>query len=463
MFITGNKKSKKTMYRLWATTLIIITVVFGLVLIIYEDWQVDKDNLSGYVPSDSVYFYIHFNQRSPTDSWWPQLPLFNSFAGDLFPDFLNEFNFFSKQDLSEMAYVLFLDNGNLVSGWLLAVHDSGLSIDLPNQDWQRRSQGQVQAVSLQVKFLDKVLPAVTGKQNSLKKYLQIKKVNDIDANYFYLKADEKLSILPGATKLFALIDSSQFSDEWVFTHQPGWLQAQRLGAKSFFRLPSLKPKNSDWTQIFTDDSLVVYNLSSEQALILLENPLLPPNLQDIATTVEEKYQVSWRDFLPEVVGPISLALDLPQAEWLVKGKITIRGQDIIKQAVSLVAGYYNPQPEEVLLPDGSKVKELKVESVSLEYQKMFINEQPVSIVYFNKNSYFVWFEEGEEIVLGNSLKMINQYIIKKSANIYNPCLAGAGQAIIMNLPEFQEIFSIKRLVISSNNGLTADKFSFCYE
>lgn len=463
MFISDNKKSKKTIYRLWFTILIIVTVVFGLVLIIYEEWQVDKDNLGGYVPYESTYFYIHFNQRAPEGSWWFSFPLFNSFADNFFPNFFQEFDYFSKQDFPEMSYVLFLDDGELVSGWLLAVHDNSISIDLPNEDWQRRSWGQVQVVSPQIEFLDKILPEVANKEDSLKKYLQLNKLDNINSNYLYLNANKKIDTQSEVFKLFRLIEFSQISGEWIFTHQLGSLQAQKLGVKPFFRLPSLSKKSLDWPQLFVDESLVFYGLSPEFTLFLLESPLLPPTLKEILTTAEEKYQISWHDLLPEVIGPINLSLALPQADWLVKTKITAQGQDIIKQAVSLAYGYYYPQPEEVLLPDGSKVNELKVKPISLYYQKIIINEKSVNIMYYDKDSYFAWFEEGREIILGNSLRMINLYIYKNSTNNHNPCLVGTDQLIIMNLLEFEKIFGIKRLILSNNNGLAADKFSFCYE
>lgn len=472
MFITNLNPSRRTIYRLWLPVIIIITVVFGVVLVVYEDRLLYQDSLSQYVPSPETSLYLHFNRRGLPADWLDKQVVLNSLIAK-FPTFASELSFFQKQNIPELAFVLLRVDDKISSGWLLTAQNENFQPILPSPDWQSVNFSNSYAVSLDSNFLQPITLTQQGNKENLKKHLVAKTNNHNLNNYVYFNNLSELSTgIDEVEGGWEYLKDIVWPTEWLVTLSNGRWDVKVFTGEAKFRLPTFGRVNPRWAEVFWQENIVLYNFDKASLISLWQLVNWPTEIDLAIRQWASKYQLNIDELFGEIDGSVDVAWQGPlgQADsykniwWIVRADISSRGQAMVKEALALKLGYLKPWPEETKLPDQTVIKELKVKPQLVDWQEMYINQQLIKVLYFDQDDYFIWWPEGEEVIMSNSLKMVNRYIMNSAVVEGNiTCLNQAHQVLLFNFTDFQPILGINRLIIAVDEGESLSNFRICFE
>lgn len=452
-------KNKKILYyRIWFTVLLILTAVFGAALIIYEDWQIEQDRISKYIPYQDIIWYMHL--REPLSSEYLGL------AKVINENFGAEYEDLKKFDFRELSFLLYQQDRKDYSGWFLYDRDDNFDYSILAENWHAHKIDKIVVISSSWEFIERFKNYKVDHDNSIKKYLSNYKVNRGIGNFLYWNIDKNYE-LSGS---LANVVKNKISGEWLVYSDKNNLAVEKLPKKSVFQLPFFHESSRSFVQNFSDANILVMNHNLEQNKNVFNSQ---DYLLEIIKPIEDKYNFNIFNILSKTKESHDLALYLSENRandnrnylWIGRGMFTKQGFMDVHEIMKTRMGWQMPTEETVVLPDSTEIIEFKVMPVDFEYQTANISGKIVNVVYFNKDSYFIWFKDGDFTVLGNSMKLINRYILQTKAGVNNKCVENSSELIKLDANFSKNLVEagVESIFIGKNNSKFDNSYLICTE
>ncbi len=393
--------------------LISISVIFGLVVVIYESSQFYRDNLSYFVPNE-VDIYVHWQRSFPlSSSEVITKQLSKHFPG--IDQWQSEFAKLKYLPWQELAW--FYDKDEAVGGWLILVDSSTFS--LPDNfvylEELDRFPGKIVAVSSET-AADYILASVGSNTNNLHKFIQGKVGKARVDNYLFIS--DKLNL----TQEINFFDSSLERGDWLVLFDDNYLYWQRLSdQRPRFSWWVKKWGIPQWIKAFVNSSLLVYNLPAERLVEILT--YAESDIDTWQTRWRNKYGISLSKTL-SIFGSIDLAVVKQRDSniwqrgfwrqdsfsWLARLKWGKEQQQMLDRLISVELGYLYPTLTTVTLPDGSQAEVFKAEPKDFDYQLFTYQQKRGQIIYFDDKSYvFILPISSQVVLVGNDTLLLDNF------------------------------------------------------
>ncbi len=381
--------------------LIGLIIVFGMFSVIYEELTFSSDNISSVLKTSQVGLYLHFPRSSKAEPSWTLLPseVKNSLT-TLVPDFFREQNVIEGLNPTEYAYVTFTDNQTVEPAWLIVWSQPILPL-LPDNLTAATSGNLLvisqQAEQIKTKYLT---------NNSLGETLADKIWSGLSrpANAPYLYVD--FSRWPATWPSVGLLG------EWRLVLNDSFFEIVELSTNNF--------KDSDesdkvWLDTFSSENVLFYNLSAIELKWLWQH-----NTQAQASYLN---LVEWQAMtgidLFTALSNLSTSFNFvlnPSGDeeklptWLLSLPNEQKSYDLIISNLTSGLGYLKPKIKVTTLPDQSVINELVAADEKLNFQQYNLSGQIVNIVYFTEENYVFYLPYNNQLLVGNSLKLLNRLI-----------------------------------------------------
>jgi hypothetical protein len=402
--------------------LLIVVVFFGLVAVIYEEKSRYEDKIARLLSAEEVALYLHADKNDKTTTLWQSLPKeLTAVWREQYPEFFTEWEAVQKLASSEYAFVLLRNQASLNPVWLLY---------WPVKNSVKFTTDQVFSRFGDIIILGKEAPAVvrmlTNRENSLPSlsdYMQSQDSQSTTAAYAYINFD----IWPSKPNEFFT------KGRWRLQIKPSQIEAWSLENLSDQQLVI---SDSDWLQTFFNEPMVWQKLNPEDVRTMLTQKLLLPFAHEQLTRFASMNHFNTNDFITHFVGPADLVVSSASDDsvfWLVR---TPWSDDIlteINKNIKQLIGFASPTLATSTLPDGTLAREYKAIPRDFIYQILPQINQEVQIVYLNNQDYFIWIKQGDYLIFGNSLKLLNRYLSKSQQTDISKknCLMPGGKGVMI--------------------------------
>ena len=414
--------------------LISLTVIFGLVIVIYESSQFYQDNLSYLLP-DNVDIYLHLQKpfpllssRKAAKQLQPYLPHISKWQNQL-----------SKlEDLPWQELVWFYDEDAGIDGWL--VLSAGKDFVLPDGfvylEKPSYFQGEKVLAASSQRVADYLLDSVDTASN-LHQFIQSRIGKTRVDNYLFISGKFDLSQKIGY--FGSSLDEWRPGDRLVLLGDDYLYWRGLSEQKSRFSWWVTKWGTPQWVRSFTDSSLLIYSLP---AIKLLD--ILPYSGIDLGTWQlrwKNKYGISLKETL-QMFDVIDLAVvtkketgDVWQKgfwrqrdfSWLARLEWDSGSQVMLDRLIAIELGYLYPTLTTVKLPDNSQAEVFAATPKEFDYQLFSYGKTRGKIIYFDDKSYIFILPISSQIALvGNDASLLDRFY--KPASFFEiPCSLNKGK------------------------------------
>jgi hypothetical protein len=438
-----------TKYKHWLYGLLIgLIVFFSLVSIVYEEWTISSDNISGNLSVEEVGFYLHFSHYNNEDKNWELLPADMKITlASLFPNFIEQQNIVKSLSPQEYAYVLFKQTDEIAESWLLFWPQQTLPI-LPN-NLTAATSGNLLIISQQAEQVKQ-------------KYFNQNLVNNSLA----------AAIWPGFSRParvpYAFIDFAKLPTNFQKFDLQGTWRVEIYD--SFIEIVALTKQtnrqsnyaNSQWLDSFYGEDMFFYNLNPVELNWIWQQNQASNNWYKNLQKIQAMTGINLEQELINLGGYYNLVVSAPVEygelpTWVAGLPNEAQVHNLLVQIVGKILGYSNPQIKETFLPDKTVIKEFIAQDQIPDFQTYSLSGQEINIIYFSPSDYLFYTQINNQYVIGNSLKLLNRLISRAQGE--------AKQTICQNNPEANFSFkSIDKEFYSfsywSNTKLPI--FRFCY-
>jgi hypothetical protein len=431
--------------------IIVAVFVFGLVAIIYEESYKYQDKLAQIIPADKVVLYLHSAGNEEANARWQSLPteLTNIWLAQ-FPDFFSEWKYVQTLPVSQYAYVLINAQGKLLPAWFVYLPTADANSFILEKNYVQYQD--VLIISEQAQEIVDILSLVKDEQEYLDVYLK-KRGSGFTASAggyidFTLLSD-KLDLLAGEGKWELQIYSRQIS-----------LYSLETSADYL-----LLPTDTLWLQIFSNEYLVWQNFDITEVASLFEKNIFGPKIQSLLTTFTAMTDFNLVNLSQKFTGPINAVVSMGENEqfyWLIKTNWSGELMAEIDKYLRNIIGFSSPIMTTSTLPDGSFANEYVAIPKDFEYQELWQLNQDVKIVYVNEKDYFMFTRQGNQLLFGNSLKLLNRYLsqAKQPSENIKKCLVPGGKGLISNYT--QQPDEKNPIIVREIIGKQGQAYLLCY-
>lgn len=403
---------------------IIVTVfVFGLVAIIYEETHKYQDKLAQVIPVHKVALYLHSAGNEESKTRWQTLPpeLMHTWLAQ-FPDFFNEWEYIQTLPVSQYAYVLIDIQGKLLPAWLVYVPAQDAN-PLPLEKNYIRYQ-DVLIISEQAQEIVDILSLKNDESEYLDDYIKKHGNALTEGSWGYID----FTLWPEN------VDTFTAKGKWQIQIYPRKLMVNSLDLV----IDNLAlPTDTLWLQIFADEYLVWQGLDVIEIFDLFEKNIFTQNLQSQLTTFTAMTDFNLLSLSPHFTGPVDAVVSAGGNEpfyWLVKTNWSGELMNKINEYIRSIIGFSSPTMTTSTLPDGSYAHEYIAIPKDFEYQDIWQLNQAIKIVYINEKDYFMFTRQGDQLLFGNSLKLLNRYLSQATqpSENFKKCLIPGSKGLISN-------------------------------
>jgi len=403
--------------------IIVAVFVFGLVAIIYEETHKYQDKLAQIIPAHQVALYLHSAGNEQSNARWQTLPpeLTHSWLTQ-FPDFFSEWKYIQTLPVSQYAYLLIDVQGKLLSAWLVYVpaqDENLLTLEKNYIQYQ-----DVLIISEQAQEIADTLSLAKDTQEYLDVY--IKKYGRVltESTWGYID----FTLLPEKLDVIAR------EGKWQLQIYPRQMSLYALeSVTNDFVLPT----DTLWLQIFADEHLVWQGLEISEISDLFKKNLFIAKIQSQLSTFTAMTDFNLVSLSSKFTGPVNAVVSIGDNEpfyWLIKTSWSDELITEINKYIRNIIGFSSPTMTTSTLPDGSFVHEYVAIPKDFEYQELWKLNQAIKIVYINEKDYFMFIRQGDQLLFGNSLKLLNRYLsqAKQPSENFKKCLMPGGKGLISN-------------------------------
>ena len=403
--------------------IIVAVFVFGLVAIIYEETHRYQDKIAHIIPTQQVALYLHSAVNEESNARWQSLPSeFTHAWFAQFPEFFTEWKYVQTLPANQYAFVLFSKDNKLLPAWLVYAPAHDKNPVVLEKKYMRYQD--VLIISEQAQEIVDIFSFSSDGSEYLDTYIKDHGRALTEGTWGYID----FTLWPEMPDIF--IDKGK----WQLQIYPQQLTLHPLESVID---DVVLPTDMLWLQIFADEHLVWQGLEISEISDLLEKNMFTQNIQSQLSTFTAMTDFNLVNLSSKFTGPVNVVISAGDNEplyWLVKTSWSGELIAQIDEYIRYIIGFNSPTMTTSTLPDGSYAHEYVAVPKDFEYQELWQQDQNIKIVYVNEKDYFMFARQGDNLLFGNSLKLLNRYISQSrqpSESIKN-CLIPGGKGLISN-------------------------------
>ncbi len=400
-------------------TLIVVSAIFGVVIVIYESSQFYHDSLAEYLPNDTE-IYLHL-QRSVDNN--RLVNYFLNLDNNALTFWQQQWQLVNDLPWQEIGWFSFQNKeGRDVYGWLVLLTPESVDelskYNLPlDLNFYQHSNLLLLANDPTLDKTSFFSPASNNLGKFLKKNIKRERVD----NYLFIKDGSKFQsfIVSLLRDNFGWQEDS-LAGKWLLLLSDKSVRLRLLDKSPQFDFYLPRRGVPRWLRAFADKPLIFYQASAADFLSIAKM-MTGKDWDYLLASWQQKYGVSLEEFL-SYLGRIDLVVDFSfdkplrdfwqqqRYSWLAEVDWGERQDKLFRELISVELGYLSPQEKEVKLPDGSRATIWQAGKATFDYQIFAWEDKPLQIVYFDSNSYFFIYPMSEDrAVISNSLDLLSQY------------------------------------------------------
>ncbi len=410
----------KKFLRQLVITLIVVSAIFGLVIVIYESSQFYHDSLAEYLPNNTE-VYLHL-QRSADNN--RLVNYFLNLDNSALAVWQRQWQLVNDLPWQEVGWFSFQNKeGNTVYGWLVLLAPESVeelskyNLPLDLNFYQHSNL----LLLVNDPTLDKVSffsPASDNLGKFLRKNIKRERVDD----YLFIKDGSKYqSFIMSLLGEDLSWQEDSLAGKWLLVLSDKSVRLRLLDQPPRFDFYLPRRGVPRWLRAFADKPLIFYQASAAD-LFSAAKMITGKDWDYLLTSWRQKYGPSLKELLSywgRIDLVIDISLDKPLSDfwrqhrynWLAEIDWGDKQDELLKKVISAELGYLSPQEKVVQLPDGSQATVWQASKVPFDYQIFTWEDKPLQIVYFDSASYFFIYPISKNrAVIGNSLDLLSQYV-----------------------------------------------------
>lgn len=431
--------------------IIVAVFVFGLVAIIYEETHKYQDKLAQIIPAHQVALYLHSAANEESNARWQTIPpeLTHTWLTQ-FPDFFTEWGYIQTLPVSQYAYVLIDIQGKLLPAWLVYVPVQDVNSITLEKNHVRYQD--VIIISEQAQEIVDTLSLAKDRQEYLDVYIKKYGSALTESAWGYID----FTLLP--EKLDILVREGK----WQLQIYPRQISLYSLESTDNHLM---LPTDTLWLQIFSNEHLVLQDLDITEVSDLFEKDMFIPQIQSQLSTFTAMTDFNFVNLSSKFTGPVNAVVSAGDNEpfyWLIKTSWSGELIAEINEYIRHIIGFSSPTMTTSTLPDGSYAHEYVAMPKDFEYQELWQLNQTIKIVYVNEKDYFMFTRQGDQLLFGNSLKLLNRYLSQATqpSENFKKCLIPGGKGLISN---YRKLLDDKNpIIVREILGKQGKSYMVCY-